>query len=243
MNLRGMIPVTLWNESESMMYDLMVTGFDSAVGVTWDWLKTPGAKRFYFKQGQRLSTFFKESGIHDEWQNLIDNRARMGADMVEQIYDYARQVQMEDHILPYTEMERASLNRLCDYNYELIRNVTQDEITAIRRQLVSDYAEGVYPLRTSLKQLQLEPINGFSPERRAEMIARTETARTLNTSTLEVLRGYGIERVVLDGEDAQCDECQRLAEEPVSIDEALRMGVPHPNCRCSWVPAEGERVR
>ena len=144
---------------------------------------------------------------------------------------------MTDHLVEYTRTERAALNRLCDYNYELIRNVTNDEITAIRRSLVQDYAEGQNPRQSHLRELALEPINGFSPAKRAEMIARTESARTLNVSTLETMRADGVQYVVLYGCNPDCDECSQYMDEehPVRIDEALGVEVPHPNCRGTWI--------
>ena len=42
----------------------------------------------------------------------------------------------------------------------------------------------------------------------------------------------------------QCDECAEYGEDSsdypngVPIDEALDVGVPHPNCRCTWVVVE-----
>ena len=228
---------------EQLMWELelshiMTGGFEEAVNSTVDWLNSPKARRYFIEQRGRLQEFFFESGIGDEWNRIVERRAMRGADVIEQIYDYARKVNMEDHLVSYTATERAAMNRLCDYGYELIRNVTQDEISAIRRQLVQDYAEGRHPSQTTLRELQLQPINGWTPEQRAEVIARTESARTLNVSTLETLKSEGIEFVILYGCDTEkCPECAELNEHPIPIDEALNIEVPHPNCTGVWVSA------
>ncbi len=227
-------------EQNMWMYRLLgniTDGFDEAVNETVRWLESPQATDFFFKQRGQLNTFFKESGIQDRWQDIIDDRAKRGADITAEIYEYARSVNMTDHLVEYTRTERAALNRLCDYNYELIRNVTNDEITAIRRSLVQDYAEGNNPRQSHLRELALEPINGFSPAKRAEMIARTESARTLNMSTLETMRADGVQYVVLYGCNDDCDICGKYTDEehPVSIDDALDIGVPHPNCHGTWI--------
>jgi len=211
-------------------------GFTEAILKTSEWLNSPQARDYFFNQRGMLNTFFRESGIIDTWNEIIEARAVRGVNVTEQIYDYARKVNMADHLVPYTDTERRALNRLCDYNYELIVNVTRDEITAIRRQLVQDYAEGRHPSQTTLKELQLQPINGWSPEQRAEVISRTESARTLNISTLETLRGGGVEMVELYGCDPKCDTCAQYAK-PTPIDEALSVGVPHPQCTGVWVSA------
>lgn len=235
---------------ENQLLSVMLGGFDELVFSTWEWLKTAEAQEAFYEQNQRLATFFAESGINNRWNEIIEARARSGVNATEYIYEYARRVNMEDHLIPYTQTETLTLNRLCDSNYELIRNVTLDEVTAIRRQLVQDYANGTYPLQTSLKELQLQPINGWSPQKRAEVIARTETARAMNCSTLETYRNEGVEMVVLYGCDSSCDTCSEYFT-PTPIDEAMEIEVPHPNCTGVWVsasnapepPAPGENWR
>lgn len=221
---------------ENILRKCVTDGFDELVLDTWDWLSTPAAHEYFRKQNVRLTKFMRDSGIQERWQDIIDERAERGVDVTRQIFDYARSVNMTDPLVDYTRTERAALNRLCDYNYELIRNVTQDEVTAIRRKLVQDFANGTYPLRTSLKELELEPINGFSPRQRAEMIARTESARTLNVSTLETMRNDGVDMVVLYGCDSSCDTCSEYFT-PTPIDVALEVEVPHPNCTGVWITA------
>lgn len=222
---------------EQTMTDAILGGFDEGIQKTVEWLRTPEAKRFYSEQRQQLNSFFRESGIDREWQEIIDNRARHGVDITKQIFDYARDKNLDGKLVPYTAQETRAFNRLADYNYELIRNVTNDEITAIRRQLIQDYAEGRHPTKTTLKELQLEPINGWSPEERAVVISRTESARTLNTSMLETYHSAGIELVVLYGDDDTCcDDCREYMKEPVTVEEAMNIGVMHPNCRCAWIP-------
>lgn len=224
--------------NEKVLYDNIVNGFDDAITATMEWLETPSAVDYFMAQEGRLSTFFTNSGIREKWDSIIEERATRGADLTEQIYDYARSVNMGDHLVPYTRAEKLAMNKLADNSYELIRNVTSEQISGIRRQLIQDYAEGMNPRQTSIKdvleQIQLEPINGFSPEARAEMIARTESARVLNTSTLETYHADGITMVSLYNPD-QCDECAEYSD-PIPIEEAIEIGVVHPNCRCTWIP-------
>ena len=231
--------------NEQALYENMARAFDETLQATIDWMQTDEAEEYFAKQAGRLSKFMTESGIRRRWQDIIEERAETGADITEQIYDYARQVQMDNYLEEYTPSEIKALNKLCDYNYELIVNVTEDQISGIRRMLVQDYAEGRNPRRSTLREeyekIQLEPINHLSPEERAVMIARTESARALNTASLECYRNDGFSRVELYG-SSQCDECAQYAlgsddyPDGVPIEEALEIEVPHPNCRCSWIP-------
>lgn len=233
-----MLAPTDYSINEKLLLENMLKGFEESVNATMDWLQTTEAEAHFSKKQRRLSEFMTESGIRDEWNDIAIKRATKGVAITEEIYEYARRKNMEDYLVPYTEQEKLALNKLCDYNYELIVNVTQDQIQGIRTKLIQDYAEGVNPINTNIKQvleeIQLEPINNLSPSQRAEMIARTESARTLNTSSLETYRADGITHVSLYGSD-QCDECEEYAK-PIPIEEALEIGVVHPNCRCAWLP-------
>jgi len=217
-------------------------GFDEMVSVTYEWLKKPEVAEYFMEQRGMLNSFFRESGIAREWEDIIERRAIKGVDVTKQIFNYARSVNMVDHLVEYTDTERRALNRLCDYNYELIVNVTRDEVASIRRKLVQDYAEGRHPTKTGLKELQLQPINNWTPEQRAEVIARTESARTLNVSTLETMRNDGVELVIMYGCDLDCPECAQYNLYPSTIDEAIEIEVPHPNCCGTWITYHQEYI-
>ena len=224
----------------------IANGFDEVVDTTWQWLQTPEAQEFFFEQRGQLNRFFRESGIHERWDEIIETRARTGADMTQQIYEYARKLNMDTDVLHYTAQERTVMNKLCDNTYELIRNVTTDQVKGIRQSLIRDYAEGNNPRQTHLREVQLEPINGWTPEQRAVVIARTESATALNSGMLQQYASDGIQFVTLLC-NSDCDECLAYAEENgqekmVPISEALDTPCIHPNCRCVWVPCEGQMI-
>lgn len=227
---------------ELQLQNTIVGGFDEAVIKTSEWLESPMAKEYFTNQRGMLNTFFRESGINKTWNEIIETRAQQGVDVTKQIFDYARAVNMKDHLIPYTDTERRALNRLCDYNYNLIVNVTHDEIASIRRKLVQDYAEGRHPTKTGLKELQLQPINNWTPEQRAVVIARTESARALNVSTLETMKTDGVEMVILYGCDLTCEACLEYNLNPIPIDEAMELELPHPNCTGSWINYKEEYI-
>ena len=234
---------------ERMYARNILDGFGEVVDKTMQWLETTEAKEFFFEQRGSLSRFMKTSGIQSEWQNIIEERATHGVDITTQIYEYARQLNTTGTLPRYTEQERNIFNKVCDNTYELIRNVSDDQVRGIRQRLLRDYAEGTNPRQTSLREVQLEPINGWTPEQRAVVIARTESARAINSGALGQYLSDGIEYVTLLV-SSDCDECLAYAQDPntgeeirTPITDVLDEPVIHPNCRCAWVPATDTRVQ
>lgn len=221
---------------ETLLEANIVEGFADIVRHTEQWLSTPDARDFFFQRQQQINTFYRESGIEREWQNIINERATRGADIAEQIYKYSRTLDNPGAVIEFNQRERAILNNICDNQYELVRNTTQYEVEGIRRSILQDVAEGVNPRQTHLREVQLTPINGQSPEQRAVTIARTETATISNTARLMQYKADGVELVewVGGGHVNSCDDCAEMQGEQVPIDEALDTPIMHPNCACTW---------
>lgn len=225
------------NRLEAMMGNNIIEEISDLVRETTQWLSTPTASRYFAERQGLINDFFRESGITSRWDDIIHTHAMKGVDIAEQIYGYARSINTPSGLITYNKRERQVLNNICDNQYELIRNVGQQEISGIRRCILEDVAEGVNPRQSSIFEVQLEPINGMSPERRAETIARTETARCINTATLQQFKEEGFTMVHLTGGSLlACEECEELMDNPIPIEEAMNIGVVHPNCRCAWVP-------
>ena len=89
-------------------------------------------------------------------------------------------------------------------------------------------------------ELPLTPINNnISVRTRAEMIARTEHARAVNTGTLQAYVNYGVTQVeIITAKDSLvCDDCMDAEENnPWSINEAQSLLPMHPTCRCAYAP-------
>ncbi len=219
---------------ESMTEANILNGLTEAVDATMEWLNTPQAREYFFNRQGQLNQFYHESGIHDKWQQIIEARAATGADIAEQVYTYAKSINSPEGLVEFTSRERQILNGICDNQYELVRNVTSAEVQGIRRSILEDVAAGVNPRQTSLRNVQLEPINGMSPEQRAVTIARTETATITNTATLNQYQRDGIEMVELVPAGNCCEECEEIAAAPIPIEEAMNLTCIHPNCRCAW---------
>ena len=219
---------------EALLEENIVSGFSELVDRTTEWLSTPMARDFFSERQGQLHSFYRESGIRDEWDNIIERRAIRGADIAEQVYNYARSINTPDGLVEYNRRERSILNMCCDNQYELVKNASEYEVQGIRRSILQDMAEGVNPRQSSLREVQLTPINGLSPEQRAVTIARTETATIANTATLQQYMSDGITMVELSVGPGCCEDCEDMAGTQVPVEDALDEPILHPNCRCAW---------
>jgi len=75
---------------------------------------------------------------------------------------------------------------------------------------------------------------------RAEMIARTETARAVSEGTLEGYAEARVERVRWEAAGDSCDLCAGYDGTAYNRGEASGMIPAHPNCRCTWVFEEAK---
>ena len=210
--------------------------FDELLYETVLWMDKEAVREYFFKRAGRLSSFFEESGIQDEWEHIVSKHANEGADIAAQVYEYAKKKNSVTDILEYTQTERNVLNNLCDSQYLLVRNSSEGLIQNIRTSMVQDYAAGTHPTETSLRQTLTEGINGWTPEQRAVVIARTETARIINDANLMQYMNDGVTMVEFLSSGDACDECSSLEGRQVPIQEALDAPIVHPNCRCTWIP-------
>lgn len=219
---------------EALLEENIVSGFTELVDRTVEWLGTPVARDFFSERQGQLHSFYRESGIQQEWDNIIERRATRGAGIAEQVYNYARSINSPEGLVEFNSRERSILNMCCDNQYELVKNASEYEVQGIRRSILQDMAEGVNPRQTSLRDVQLTPINGLSPEQRAVTIARTETATIANTATLQQYISDGIEWVELSTGPGCCEDCEDMANQLLPIEVAMDDPVIHPNCRCAW---------
>ena len=232
-----------FTKAQREILQIILAGFNESIQTIYEWLNTDEAKDFFFKQEGLLTDYYRNSGINNKIDKIIHKRAKKGVDIINELYKYARKYGMEKDTIQYSSAERIAMNELCDNTYELIKNCSDDEIRSIRRQLLEDYINGRNPRLNTLKDLQLEPINGLSPEARAELISLTETARAINMANLMTFKEQGIEYVELFGRKDKrgskpCKECQEwINKGAIPINEAIKHVILHPRCRCTWRPA------
>ena len=71
---------------------------------------------------------------------------------------------------------------------------------------------------------------------RAEMIARTETARAVSAGTLEGYKEAGVEKIKFEAAGDPCEVCLGYDGNTYSRAEGDGLIPVHQNCRCTWVP-------
>lgn len=77
--------------------------------------------------------------------------------------------------------------------------------------------------------------------RRANTIARTETARAQNIGYATGLKDLGVEKVEfqIHPDERTCVECEELNEQTFPVEEGQELIPVHPNCRCVLLPVVG----
>ena len=131
--------------------------------------------------------------------------------------------------------DKEALYFVQQYNFDLIRNLNTELCVGIRETIFNAVATGQSTEKTKQKllELPLEPLGNVSPSRRAEMIARTEHARAVNTGTLQAYENYNVNKVeiITAGDDNVCEDCIFFEEHnPYSLSEAQEILPVHPNC-------------
>ena len=85
-------------------------------------------------------------------------------------------------------------------------------------------------------------------QRRAEILARTETIRAHHQAMVQEYRNFGLVGVRVQaefktaGDDRVCPQCQPLEGNFFTLDEIQNMIPVHPQCRCIALPARREDI-
>lgn len=127
-----------------------------------------------------------------------------------------------------------------------LKGVNQQMSVDMNRVLLDGLIQGQNPREVA------RTLKGISSKfgRRAETIARTETIRAHAEGQLDSMENLGLEKVSVmvewstAGDDRVCPQCSSLNGIVLKIKEARGLIPRHPNCRCSYIPANvGEDTR
>ena len=219
-------------------YRLLNKTLKKNINDTIRWLDSGEAIKFFVQRQDRLQTFFDESNLRQSLSKNGESCYENAEELITTIYnDGALRGYRElrtDRV--FTNRDKATLNHLLDYNYDLIKSVNSDHILNIRESLIIGAVEGRHPsviAKDILETTNLPGVNGLSPRLRANMIARTETSRALNEGAKNSYKNYGIEQVdlITANDSSVCDLCLELEENNPHLIDELELPI-HPNCRC-----------
>lgn len=197
----------------------------------------PSPKDPRYRHSKELKEFFDSTSFKEELNSIIDEHIVSSSVFIEEFYNVGAKLGYKQlkQGMRLTLADREALNFVQQYNFDLIRNLDTELCYGIREKIFSAVATGQATQTTAreLLQLPLEPIGNVSVRRRAEMIARTEHARAVNTGTLQAYENYGVHEVeiITAGDDNVCDDCIDLEDHnPYSLSEAQSLLPVHPNC-------------
>ena len=222
----------------------LTTGLDRQIETVAEYL---GSEEFAELQGmnqRQIDAFFRNSGIRQRLNDLIEYNASDSEEFIRQFYKIGSELGYADigGVLAYTQADRIALYSLTQYNFNLVTNLNTELRDGIREVIFNAVAagDGYQTTMRNLMELPLTPINNnISVRTRAEMIARTEHARAVNTGTLQAYVNYGVKQVeIVTAQDGLvCDDCLEIEENnPHDVFEAQALLPMHPNCRCAFAP-------
>lgn len=122
-----------------------------------------------------------------------------------------------------------------------LKGVSGSVATRMGRILTDGLIQGMGP--RAIAKLMIDDKSLGIDKRRAQTIARTEIIRAHAEGQLDALEQMGVEEVGVmvewstAGDDRVCPLCQPLEGVVLKIKEARGIIPRHPNCRCSFVPA------
>lgn len=229
-------------ESELEYLTSILLGFDRQLNVVAEYMGSTEYAELEFANQRQIDAFFHNSGINQRLEDLINFNASDSEQFINEFYRIGAELGYDDiqQTLAYTIADQEALFHVSKYNFDLITNVNQELKTGIKETIMNAVAtgEGYTTTMRRLQELPLTPINtNISIRTRAEMIARTEYARAVNTGTLQAYANYGVDKVIINTshDNLVCDLCLMLEDgNPYSLQEAMKFLPAHPNCRCNY---------
>lgn len=220
----------------------ILTGIERQLQVVAEQLGSEEYAELQFLNQQQIDAFFRNSGITEKLEQLIEFNASDSQSFIEEFYRIGAELGYKDidQVLAYTIADREALFKLTNYNFDLIKDLNTELMEGIREVIFNSVAagDGYQTTMRKLMELPLTPINrNISVRTRAEMIARTEHARALNNGTLQAYANYGVDKVNINtaGDSLVCNTCLGYEDEnPHLLQEAQGLLPAHPNCRCNY---------
>ena len=236
------IPFTRKLSNEEARYlEEIATGLDRQISLAAKIISSDEYAELVGANQRQIDAFFRNSGIREQYDQLINFNANSSGELIQEFYRRGASLGFEhiNRTLAYTRADAEALYRVTNYNFDLITKLNNSLREQIRETIFDAIAsgEGYQVTARKLQELPLEPVGNLSVRTRAEMIARTETARAQNTGTLQAYADYGVQyvEIITTGDNLVCDYCIELEENnPYTLQEAMNLLPAHPNCRCAY---------
>ena len=130
--------------------------------------------------------------------------------------------------------------------FDELDGISSSMSTKMNRILAQGMAEG-RSAKYIGKRLAAE-VKGISKSR-GLMIARTEIINAHAEGQLDAFSNLGIDELGVEaewstaGDERVCPQCDAMNGQTFTVEEARGLIPAHPNCRCSWIPAETKKKK
>lgn len=183
--------------------------------------------------------FVQEGYLKGQGRAFNDVRkAGVSSDNVSDFFDGSREEFLRQSFSNPISIDRVKL--LTGRVFTDLQGVGVAMAITMKRQLADGLVQGLSPFEVARNLNNTLTSIGRN---RAEMIARTEIIRAHAEGQLDAMENLGVKEVGVmvewrtTGDDRVCPLCIPLEGVVLKIAEARGMIPRHPNCRCSWVPA------
>lgn len=254
-NLNDFLDPTRLAHDELQYYNDLTRLFDKIISHHIDWLDSPEAKKVFYEDIQNREEYFQ--AIDQDLDDIINDTSLNADKIIEKVYRKGLNYGYKDiNRLPvFNDACKYGLKATQEYNFELIRNVSDDLIDSIRHHIFRGVAEGqsIHEVARAITDSGLKPLEGktLTAYQRASLIARTEIGRSMTTGRLQSYANYGVKKVKIltAGDDNVCPICLEAAhifngektqdniigEKVYSLEDASDLVPFHPACRCSVI--------
>lgn len=196
--------------------------------------KNPKAKELYW---QRYIEDGYRKGIGRAYDDFSKKATGKEPDTLSDFYNGSRDEFMRTSFGQPETIEKVQL--LTSRTFTDLKGITDQMATVMSRTLADGLVSGANP-RDIADDLTDSLDLSYQ---RAETIARTEIIRAHAEGQLDALQDMGVEQVGVmvewstAGDDRVCELCEELEGVVLEIAEAHNLIPRHPNCRCSFIPA------
>ena len=243
-------------------YQLIDDLIDTQIGESIAWLQSDEAKEYFFKQVELQKEIF--DALEDSWDTIFDEGYEKVDDLLDAIYEEGKKKGYSQikEALNYTDADIQAIRLAKDYNYDLIKSLSDDLRGTVKKKILQGIVmgENPYSLSRILVKAGVTPLDGsqFTARQRATMIAKTETSRMQNTGMLQsyLNEGYTQVKILTAEDDNVCAICLEYAynfnkddkrvyspelqenekiHDIVALIKGGKFPPFHPLCRCTYL--------
>lgn len=246
-NFEDFLDPTRLTHDELNYYNNLTRALDKTIDKYVEWLGTSEAKKAIYEHDENVHEYFE--AIDGELDTIIQDTSLSADRIIEKIYRKGLNYGYKDiNRLPvFNDACKYGLKATQEYNFELIRNVSDDLRDTIKHHIFRGVAEGqtLHEVARAITDSGLEPLKGksMSAYQRASLIAHTEIARSMTTGRLQSYANYCVEKVEIltAGDDKVCPICREASQSSkgdiilYTLEQASNLIPFHPACRCTVI--------